>query len=88
MSCARQARVRVVYNEYMPVTGVLAPVPMRAPFARWMASPLSDFVVLGSNGEAASLDGEVPNSRVMPLSLTSSRVTGPGCAKDRRLPSR
>ena len=61
--------VLVVYNEDMPVTGVLAPVPtpfdepdrvdlvrLRAAFARWVASPLSGFVVLGSNGEAALLD--------------------------------
>jgi len=59
----------LVYNEYMRVTGVLAPVPtpfdeqdrvdlvrLRAAFARWVASPLSGFVVLGSNGEAALMD--------------------------------
>ena len=53
----------------MPVSGVLAPVPtpfdehnrvdlvrLRAAFARRVASPLSGFVVLGPNGEAALMD--------------------------------
>ena len=77
MSCARQARVLVVYNEYMPVTGVLAPVPtpfdeqdrvdlvrLRAAFARWVASPLSGFVVLGSTGEAALMDEDESDQAV------------------------
>lgn len=56
----------------MKLTGVLAPLPtpfddrdqvdvprLRAAFSRWLASPLSGFVVLGSNGEAALMeDGE------------------------------
>ena len=53
----------------MNLTGVLAPVPtpfddrealdeqkFKAAFARWVKSPLTGFVVLGSNGEAALLD--------------------------------
>jgi 4-hydroxy-2-oxoglutarate aldolase len=51
--------------------GVFAPVPtpfddrdrvdvekLRAAFARWVAGPLTGFVVLGSNGEAALMDEE------------------------------
>jgi dihydrodipicolinate synthase/N-acetylneuraminate lyase len=51
------------------LTGVLAPLPtpfddrdqvdvvrMRAALARWLASPLAGFVVLGSTGEAALMD--------------------------------
>jgi dihydrodipicolinate synthase/N-acetylneuraminate lyase len=33
-------------------------VRLRAAFARWVASPLTGFVVLGSNGEAALMDEE------------------------------
>jgi 4-hydroxy-2-oxoglutarate aldolase len=53
----------------MNLTGVFAPVPtpfdeqdrvdverLRAAFTRWLASPLTGFVILGSNGEAALLD--------------------------------
>ena len=53
----------------MSWTGVFAPVPtpfdgqdrvdparIRAAFARWLKTPLTGFVVLGSNGEAALLD--------------------------------
>jgi 4-hydroxy-2-oxoglutarate aldolase len=53
----------------MSWTGVFAPVPtpfdaedrvdparMRSAFSRWLKSPLTGFVVLGSNGEAALLD--------------------------------
>ena len=53
----------------MPVSSVLAPVPtpfdehnrvdlvrLRAAFARRVACPLSGFVVLGPNGEAALMD--------------------------------
>ena len=53
----------------MTWTGVFAPVPtpfdaadrvdtarIRAAFARWLKMPLTGFVVLGSNGEAALLD--------------------------------
>jgi 4-hydroxy-2-oxoglutarate aldolase len=53
----------------MELTGVFAPIPtpiddadavapakLRAPFARWLRSPLSGFVALGSNGEAALLE--------------------------------
>jgi 4-hydroxy-2-oxoglutarate aldolase len=53
----------------MHLTGVLAPVPtpfdrddrvdtgrLKAALARWTKGPLSGFVVLGSNGEAALLD--------------------------------
>jgi len=55
----------------MDLTGVLAPIPtplnrqgeldierLRAVFPRWLASPLTGFVVLGSNGEAVLLDDE------------------------------
>jgi len=55
----------------MNLTGVLAPVPtpfddrgaiderkFKAAFARWVKSPLTGFVVLGSNGEAALLDDD------------------------------
>jgi 4-hydroxy-2-oxoglutarate aldolase len=55
----------------MQLDGVFAPVPtpfddrgqvdvvrMRAAFGRWLASPLSGFVVLGSTGEAALLDDD------------------------------
>jgi 4-hydroxy-2-oxoglutarate aldolase len=53
----------------MMIGGVLAPVPtpfdehdrvdeakLRIAFARWVAGPLTGFVVLGSNGEAALMD--------------------------------
>ena len=53
----------------MNLTGVLNPVPtpfdsrdevdlvrLRAALSRWLASPLSGFVILGSTGEAALLD--------------------------------
>jgi len=53
----------------MSLTGVFAPIPtpfdqhdrvdtarLRAALARWVASPLTGFVVLGSNGEAALMD--------------------------------
>ncbi|MGE4054159.1 MAG: dihydrodipicolinate synthase family protein [Vicinamibacterales bacterium] len=53
----------------MTLGGVLAPIPtpidatdrvrpdmLRAAFARWLPTPLSGFVILGSNGEAALLD--------------------------------
>ena len=61
----------IVYNKFMILSGVLAPVPtpfdeqdrvdagkLRAAFARWVASPLLGFVVLGSSGEAALMDEE------------------------------
>ena len=67
----------LVYNERMPVTGVLAPVPtpfdehdrlhlvrLRTAFARRVASPLSGFVVLGSSGGAALMD-EKESDRVV-----------------------
>jgi len=53
----------------MQVAGILTPIPtpfdaggdvdpgaLRAALARWLATPLAGFVVLGSNGEAALLD--------------------------------
>ena len=53
----------------MNLTGVFAPIPtpfdeqdrvdsgkLKAAFARWVKGPLTGFVVLGSNGEAALLD--------------------------------
>ncbi|MBI4485850.1 MAG: dihydrodipicolinate synthase family protein, partial [Acidobacteria bacterium] len=53
----------------MNLAGVFAPVPtpfdredrvdvarMKAAFARWIARPITGFVVLGSNGEAALMD--------------------------------
>jgi len=58
----------------MQLTGVFAPLPtpfddrdhvdvvrLRAAFARWLATPLTGFVVLGSNGEAALMDDEECN---------------------------
>ena len=55
----------------MNLAGVFAPVPtpfdredrvdvarMKAAFARWVARPITGFVVLGSNGEAALMDEE------------------------------
>lgn len=61
----------------MRLSGVLTPVPtpfdrddrldtarLRAAFVRWVASPLTGFVVLGSNGEAVLLD-EVESDRVV-----------------------
>src|SRR5450631_2247753 len=61
----------------MLLSGVFAPVPtpfdrddavdlarLRAAFARWVASPLTGFVVLGSNGEAVLLD-EIESERVI-----------------------
>jgi 4-hydroxy-2-oxoglutarate aldolase len=56
---------------FMRLSGVLAPIPtpfdrsesldlrrLRAALERWMATPLSGVVVLGSNGEAVLLDEE------------------------------
>ena len=53
----------------MKLSGVLTPIPtpldardevdpgrLRAALARWLATPLTGFVILGSNGEAALLD--------------------------------
>lgn len=53
----------------MDLTGVLTPIPtplderddvdlgrLKASLTRWLASPLTGFVILGSNGEAALLD--------------------------------
>ena len=61
----------------MNLAGVFAPVPtpfddgdrvdttkLRAAFARWLARPITGFVVLGSNGEAVLLD-EVEADRVV-----------------------
>jgi 4-hydroxy-2-oxoglutarate aldolase len=61
----------------MNLTGVFAPVPtpfdrddavdlgrLRAALARWVASPLAGFVVLGSNGEAVLLD-DLESERVI-----------------------
>src|SRR5687767_3714276 len=55
----------------MNLNGVLAPVPtplddrdrldsarLKAAFARWIEGPLTGFVVLGSNGEAALMDDD------------------------------
>src|SRR5580765_329232 len=55
----------------MNLSGVLAPVPtpfddrdqvdarkLTAAFARWVKGPLTGFVILGSNGEAALMDEE------------------------------
>ena len=55
----------------MKLTGVFAPLPtpfddhdrvdvarLRAAFPRWLASPLTGFVVLGSNGEAVLMDDD------------------------------
>jgi dihydrodipicolinate synthase/N-acetylneuraminate lyase len=63
----------------MDLTGVLAPVPtpfddqdqvdtrkLKAAFARWVKGPLTGFVVLGSNGEAALMD-EDESDRVIAL---------------------
>ena len=53
----------------MQLSGVLTPIPtplddrdevdpsrLRAALTRWLATPLTGFVILGSNGEAALLD--------------------------------
>ena len=63
----------------MDLTGVFAPVPtpfddqdqvdirrLKAAFARWVNGPLTGFVVLGSNGEAALMD-EDESDRVIAL---------------------
>jgi 4-hydroxy-2-oxoglutarate aldolase len=63
----------------MNLTGVFAPVPtpfddqdrvdgarLRTAFARWLKSPLTGFVVLGSNGEAALMD-EDESSRAIAI---------------------
>ena len=63
----------------MNLTGVFAPVPtpfdagdsvderkLKAAFARWVKGPLTGFVVLGSNGEAALLDDD-ESDRVIAL---------------------
>lgn len=55
----------------MDLTGVLTPIPtplddrdnvdlgrLKAALTRWLATPLTGFVILGSNGEAALLDEE------------------------------
>jgi 4-hydroxy-2-oxoglutarate aldolase len=60
---------RVDYNSLVNLAGVFAPVPtpfgsdgdvdaarINRAFSRWLRTPLSGFVVLGSNGEAAFLD--------------------------------
>ena len=65
----RDVRTAPLYRLPYDLTGVFAPVPtpfdariastwrsMRAAFARWLKTPLTGFVVLGSNGEAALLD--------------------------------
>jgi dihydrodipicolinate synthase/N-acetylneuraminate lyase len=83
-------------NRMTKLTGVLAPLPtpfderdrvdvirLRAAFPRWLASPLTGFIVLGSNGEAALMGddecdrvveearGVVPSSR--PLIVGTGR---------------
>ena len=55
----------------MDLTGVFAPIPtpfdrdhrvdtarLSAALARWVTTPLTGFVVLGSNGEAVLLDDD------------------------------
>ena len=67
----------------MDLTGVLAPVPtpfddtdrvdtarLKAAFARWVKGPLTGFIVLGSNGEAALLD-EVESDRAIAVARES-----------------
>jgi 4-hydroxy-2-oxoglutarate aldolase len=79
----------------MKLTGVFAPLPtpfddgdrvdvarLRAAFARWLASPLTGFVVLGSNGEAALMDDEecdrvVDEARAL-VPSTRSFIVGTG----------
>jgi len=73
----------------MQLTGVFAPLPtpfddrdqvdlarMRAAFPRWLASPLTGFVVLGSNGEAALMD-DVECDRVVGEARTLVPATRP-----------
>jgi 4-hydroxy-2-oxoglutarate aldolase len=63
--------LQIAYNGAMAFTGVFAPIPtpfdeqdrldtarLKAALQRWAAGPLSGFVVLGSNGEAALMDDE------------------------------
>jgi dihydrodipicolinate synthase/N-acetylneuraminate lyase len=73
----------------MQLTGVFAPLPtpfddrdqvdlarMRAAFPRWLASPLTGFVVLGSNGEAALMD-DVECDRIVDEARTLVPATRP-----------
>lgn len=67
----RASTARSQYNELMQLTGVFAPLPtpfdtagaldiarLRAALPRWIESPLTGFVVLGTNGEAGLLTDE------------------------------
>src|SRR5262245_35009769 len=69
MLCSSASRRPPFYNGPMTLTGVLAPLPtpfderdeldlarLRTAWPRWVASPLSGFVVLGTNGESGLLD--------------------------------
>jgi dihydrodipicolinate synthase/N-acetylneuraminate lyase len=71
------------------LSGVFAPLPtpfdrahrldlarLRTAFARWVASPLSGFVLLGSNGEAVLLD-EAESDRVIASARESVPVGRP-----------
>ena len=73
----------------MKLAGVFAPVPtpfdrddvvdlvrLRDAFTRWVASPLTGFVVLGSTGEAVLLD-EVESERVIAAARESVPVDRP-----------
>lgn len=68
MSAPRPPNSSQPYNELMQLTGVFAPLPtpfdtagalditrLRAALPRWIDSPLTGFVVLGTNGEAGLL---------------------------------
>src|SRR5229473_3592107 len=76
-SSARARPAAVVYNSSMILAGVFAPVPtpfderdevdtarLARAFARWIKTPLTGFVVLGSTGEAPFLD-EMESDRVI-----------------------
>jgi 4-hydroxy-2-oxoglutarate aldolase len=92
----------------MNLAGVFAPLPtpfddrdqldvgrLRAAFPRWLASPLSGFVVLGSNGEAGLMDDAecdrvveearamVPATRLL-IAGTGRESTGAAVAAARR----
>jgi len=68
---AQPPRDNLSVDPPMELTGLFAPIPtpfdnrdqvdlnrLRTALSRWLASPLTGFVVLGSNGEAALLDDE------------------------------
>src|SRR6188508_1879848 len=74
---AQPPRDNLSVDPPMELTGLFAPIPtpfdnrdqvdlnrLRTALSRWLASPLTGFVVLGSNGEAALLDDEESDRHV------------------------